>query len=40
MSKVIPSYASDYPKEFLLMKGIEKCLGELKKLTPTPRTTH
>lgn len=25
MSKVIPSYASDYPKEFLLIKGIEKC---------------
>ena len=23
--KVIPSYASDYPKEFLLIKGIEKC---------------
>ena len=25
MSKAIPSYASDYPKEFLLIKGIEKC---------------
>ena len=25
MSKVIPSYASDYPKEFLVIKGIEKC---------------
>ena len=24
MTKVIPSYASDYPKEFLLIKGIEK----------------
>lgn len=25
MTKVIPSYASDYPKEFLLITGIERC---------------
>ena len=25
MSKVIPSHASDYQKEFLFIKGIEKC---------------
>ena len=25
MTKVIPSYASDYPKEFLVITGIERC---------------
>ena len=32
MSKVIPSYASNYPKEFLLIKGIEKCFKYYRNL--------
>ena len=37
MSKVIPSYASDYPKDFLLIKGIEKCFQYYINLTQSQR---
>ena len=37
MSKVIPSYASNYPKEFLLIKGIEKCFKYYRNLIKSQR---
>ena len=37
MSKVIPSYASDYPKEFLLITGIERCFKYYVNLIQSQR---
>ena len=37
MSKVIPSYASDYPKEFLLLTGIERYFKYYIKLIQSQR---
>ena len=37
MTKVIPSYASDYPKEFLLLTGIERCFKYYVNLIQSQR---
>ena len=37
MSKVIPSYARDYPKEFLLLTGIERCFKYYVNLIQSQR---
>ena len=37
MTKVIPSYASDYPKEFLLITGIERCFKYYVNLIQSQR---
>ena len=37
MTKLIPSYASDYPKEFLLITGIERCFKYYVNLIQSQR---
>ena len=37
MTKVIPSYARDYPKEFLLIRGIERCFKYYVNLIQSQR---
>ena len=37
MTKVIPSYATDYPKEFLLITGIERCFKYYVNLIQSQR---
>ena len=37
MTKIIPSYASDYPKEFLLITGIERCFKYYVNLIQSQR---